>query len=313
VEAPEEQPPIRPEDMLVYWETIRGGVTGAISGVWARTRDAVAGTNYIQFVRPVALTVRDDYLYVVDAGLEQVLRYHRVTGQIETLLELRGVTAGEVSDIYVTPDYSFYLADTFGSRVLLFDPDGDLQRVFSSRLNLSHPVGVVEEENTGRVLVADGEFDHILVFNQAGGLETAIGGRGEEPGQFLNIQAFATGPNGLYIAARVGQKVQVLDPEGFYLYSLEQESVRFPMAIVSGEDMEVFVSDYLDNTIKLFERGRLVASIGGTGVGPGQFKRVTDLALADGFLYVADSLNGRVQVLRVATGPASVVAEEGAQ
>ncbi len=288
-------------EILTYWETIRGGI-GSPDTTMGNAMTFLTGGDHIQFIRPVALTVRGEYLYVVDMGLELVLRYNLVTGRIEKLVELRGITGGDVADIYVTKDYTFYLTDTFGSRVLHFDRRGRLQRTISSKLNMVRPVAVVEDEPTGNILVADGEFDQVLVFNQLGDLFTAIGGRGSEPGRFLNITAMAVGPDGFYIAARVGEHVQVLTRDGDYLYSLEQGGVVFPLAMAASDDFRVFVSDYLDDTIKVFERGRHVASIGGTGVTPGRFKRITDLWLEDSFLYIADSLNGRIQVMRVVAG-----------
>jgi len=49
----------------------------------------------------------------------------------------------------------------------------------------------------------------------------------------------------------------------------------------------------------------LLATVGGTGASPGRFKGITDVALESGFLYVADSLNGRIQVFKVTSGAPS--------
>ncbi len=306
--AAEEEPVLSQGEgeILRHWETITGGVYDA-DGAWGKARHILIGAEGIQLQRPVAIAVRDEYVYIVDAGLDLLLRYNLVSGSMSPVLELSGHTAGEVPDIYVTADYSFYLADEAGKRVLYFDAKGRRRRVFQNALNLVRPVGVVEDARTGKVLVADAQFDHILVFNKDGELESAIGGRGSEPGQFLNITAMAEGPDGFYVGARVGQRVQVLSPDGVYLYSLPQETVVFPLAIAVDPDFRAFVSDYMDNTIKVYVRGNLVNSYGGTGIEPGKFKRITDLTLAGEFLYAADSLNGRIQVMKVAgeAGPIS--------
>ena len=155
-------------------------------------------------------------------------------------------------------------------------------------------------------IFADGEVDHVLVFNQQGDLYTSIGRRGEEPGEFLNITAMAFTDQEVYVASRVGGKIQVVSRDGEYLYSLEQDVMRFPLSLAVGNG-RVYSSEYMDNTIKIFERGRLVESAGGTGVVPGKFKRITDLWLEDGFLFVVDSLNARIQVMKVTGNTSPIV------
>ena len=279
---------------LQYWEMISGG-----SASQNRFLDTVAGDRSIKFVRPVAVCVRGDLVYVVDMGLSAVFRYHRVTGEIERVLDLLDIVSGDVADIYVNKDLSFYITDTFGSRVLRFTHNGKLQQIFKNRLNLVRPVGVIEDDITGSVLVADAEYDHVLVFNQEGDPYTTLGRRGEDPGQFLNITAMAMARDEIYISSRVGGKVQVISREGEYLYSLEQDVMRFPLSLVVGGS-RVYSSDYMDNTIKIFERGKLVQSFGGTGIVPGRFKRITDLWIEEGFLYAVDSLNAHIQVMKIA-------------
>lgn len=278
------------DDPLVYWETIAGGKIG----------NFITGGNDARLERPVAVAVRGDFVYIVDAGKELVFLYDRVSARLRTLVDLKGVAKGEISDIYVAPDLSFYLADTVGRQVLFFDKNGSLRQTFRNLLNLVYPVGVWFDEDSDRVLIADGQLDHVLIFDKEGTLLTAVGGRGVEPGEFLNITAVTEGPDGYYIAQRIGHHVQVLAKDGAYLYSFAQEGVIFPLAIATDRQQRAFVADYMDNTIKVYDRGRFIASIGRSGVGPGEFKRITDLWLDGDFLYVADSLNGRIQIMRVA-------------
>lgn len=294
------------EPILTYWETVYGGLLGS-SGASSKLLDVLTGGEFVALSQPTAIAIRDNWLYVVDQGLELVLRIDRVSQRVERLLELKGTTKGEIADIYVAADESFYLADTFGSRVLHFKPNGRLLRSFQNKLNLVRPVAIGENPQTGEILVADSEFDHVLLFDANGTLLAAVGGRGNEPGQFLNVTAMARGPDGFYVGARVGQRIQALSPAGDYLYSFPQGTVIFPLAMAADDNFRVFVGDYMDNSIKVYERGRFVASIGNTGVEPGRFKRITDMCVDRGFLYVADSLNSRIQVLRIADAAPSTL------
>jgi hypothetical protein len=62
----------------------------------------------------------------------------------------------------------------------------------------------------------------------------------------------------------------------------------------------VFVSDEMEQRIKVFRGDRLLASFGGQGNAPGRFGRIESMALDGNLLYVADSVNARVDILMVA-------------
>jgi len=278
-------------------ETITGGMMG---------NDYVGNLNQ-RLQRPVAVAVRDHNLYIVDAGRELLYLYDDFSKRMSILKDLRGVVAGDVPDIYVAADRSYYLADAGGRRVLHFDRNGRLLQTFKDSLNLARPVAVSVDEATGDVYVADGLFDHVLVFNSAGDLWRMIGDRGMEDGEFLNITAMTRGPDGVYVTARLGKRGQVLDQNsGDFLYAFDDDTLVFPNGIaVDKLDDQAYVSDFFDNSIKIFKHGHLLATVGGTGASPGRFKGITDVALESGFLYVADSLNGRIQVFKVTSGAPS--------
>ncbi len=278
-----------PGEVLLPLEAVRGGAEG----------NAVTGVRQVQFVRPISIAVRAGNLFVMDAGQGTLFRYHLATKRLSALLDLRGVISGDTADLYVAGDQSLYIADTYGARVLQYDRKGRLSRTYSNRLNLARPVAVMVDEPSGRVFVADAFYDHILVFDSAGNLVASMGGRGADPGQFLNITAMAQGPDGFYVTARIGEHVQVLGEDGQYNYSLPREGLIFPTAIAVDAENRVFVSDFSDHAIKVYERGRLVGRAGHPGGGLGQFRHISDLWMDEGLLYVADSLNGRVQIMRV--------------
>jgi hypothetical protein len=287
--------PLTPANAWLYpLETITGGLMG----------NSIVGNENHRLQRPVAVAVRDQSLYIVDADQNMLFLYDNFTKRMSVLKDLRGVAAGDVADIYVAADRSYYLADSMGSRVLHFDRNGRLVQTFKDALNLARPVAVSVDEATGDVYVADGLFDHILVFNSAGDPWRMIGDRGQADGEFLNITAMTRGPDGVYVTARLGNRGQVLDQEhGQFRYAFDPDTLVFPDSIAVDPEDHVYVSDFFDNSIKIFQQGHLLATVGGTGAGPGRFKGIADLALESGFLYVADSLNGRVQVFKITAPP----------
>lgn len=278
------------------WQIIDGGLIG----------NFITGIVQVRFQRPVAVAVRGDFVYVVDAGHDAVFRYDRISTRLEKVVDLKAVTKGEVRDIYVAPDFSIYLSDMTAGQVLWLDDRGRLRQAFNNPLNLAKPVGMVIEDNGGLV-VADGHYDHLVQFNGAGALTMAYGGRGAGSGEFINVTSLARGPDGYYVGARVGRKLQVLSVEGMYLYSFEEQKVTFPSSIVVDNNNRAYVGDYADDLIKVFDRGRLVGTLGGHGIEPGQFKRIEDLWLDEQSLYVVDSLNGRIQIGRMAAERSGVL------
>jgi len=291
------------QQSLYGWRDINGGIE-ATSG------SKYFGQRHVRFMRPVQVAARGNFIFVVDAGSELLYRYDMARNELQVVIDLKGVTAGEVTDLYVYPDHSFMLVDPDSARVLHFNRNGGLIRVFEDSLNLIRPIAVTYDEAMGRVLIADGSSDDILVFTQTGQLQGVIGTRGVSDGQFLNITAMTSGEGGIYVTSRLGRRVQVMGRDGSHIQSFQRDAVVFPLAVAVDRSGNTFVSDYLDNSIKVFQDGLFLESIAGSGVVPGRFKRISDLWYDQGFLYAVDSLNGRVQILRVEVIEAEPVIEE---
>lgn len=276
--------------ILMYWDKIDGGIEG----------NAFTGTRSIQFVRPVAVAAQDNFVFIYDAGTYHLYRYDMAMKDLKLVKDLQSLVSGDVDSIYVTPNLSFYVADTYGGRVLYFDPRGNLIRSYGDTLNLVRPVSVKLDESRDTLLVADGLNDFILEFDPLGNVRRAVGSRGEEPGQFINITAMTLHRHKVYVTSRLGRRVQVLNESGHFQQQIDS-TIRFPTAVAVDDQDRIYIADYLDNTIKIYSGdGKLLDTAGGTGVGPGRFKRITSLWIEQGFLYAADSLNGRVQIMRIA-------------
>ena len=84
--ASAEPTPLSPSNPWLYpLETITGGFMG----------NAMVGNGETRLQRPVAVAVRDHYLYVVDADQELLYEYDTVSRRMSVLKDLRGLaTAG---------------------------------------------------------------------------------------------------------------------------------------------------------------------------------------------------------------------------
>jgi len=96
-------------------------------------------------------------------------------------------------------------------------------------------------------------------------------------------------------------RVHVLDPNGCYLRQFSSKSwlrkLKEPEGIHIAHDC-VHVSDHEHNCIAVFQlSGAFVTSVGKKGEGRGEFDRPTGIVFdCNGFLYVCDFLNSRIQV-----------------
>jgi DNA-binding beta-propeller fold protein YncE len=272
-----------------------GGVTGAF-------RRLLIGPNAeIRFENPVSVGGIDNYLYILDAAQRVVFIYDLVTKEIEPIGAIGSQFEGDPNSIYVARDRTFYITDPVGKKVIQFNRQGGVVQVFQDLANLSRPMDVAVDDTTGDVLVADGSYSHILVFNQFGKAVRAIGQRGNGPGKFRAITAMTLGPEGLYVLDRLETPVQVMSLNGQFKYGFGESYQVFPTAIAVTDERVVYVADKSDNTIRIYQDAELLGTVGGTGHAPGRFRLITGMWLNDNTLYIADSLNKRIQVMRISS------------
>lgn len=291
-------------EVLVVMEPITGGRQELASGAMGEfARIVVGSSDTVMFLNPVAVGGVKDQMFIVDARARAIYRYNLTTKAVQTLAQAGAQFIGDPAGIAVESDLSFYVADPEGKQVLYFDVDGNFIRRFADAANLARPIDIAVDEQRGQVFVADGSYSHIVVFNKTGQAISAIGGRGQGPGKFRAITAIEKGKDSLFVADRLEYPLQEIDiTTGAFRFSIGQGQILWPTAIVVDKHKRVFASDRSDDTIKIFDDIRLIATIGGTGYAPGRFRQVTDMWLSDqDVLYVADSLNRRVQAFRVVT------------
>lgn len=246
--------------------------------------------GYQSFLAPTAVIARNNIVFVVDSGLRQILRYDPAQMAMTRFTEY----AGTVSGMAIGPDMSLYVVDAASRQVLHFSWDGKPLPIFGHENVISHPVAIALDESTGQLFVADSLYNHVVAFTSLGRALTPL-----KSDESRSIESMARGPDGLYLVDRLSRQVVVMGTDGIDRYTLGGESLKDPQAIAVDRYNRVFVSDSFDNTIKVFEQKQLVATIGRSGDVPAAFNRITFLSLDRNQLYVADSLNARIQIFNV--------------
>lgn len=291
-----------PRQVLEPWTEFTGAQTG-ISQYGQSAPMNPPGASYITLLRPAALSAQGNHLYLHDAGLRSIFRYD--LGQ-QTLTPFAASLSGEAGiSIYAAPDTSVYLTDPAHGKVLHFTWDGATLPPLVSPGNLARPVSVTVDASNGQILVADGLYDQIIVFNSSGMTLKVI-----KPQHVLAISAMAAGPDGIYVVDRLAKQIVVLGWDGSFRYSFGANAFSDPGSIAVSRDNLVFVSDNFKNVVKVYRVQRatstrqgtrilLVAKIGGVGSVPNNFNSISGLSVADDFLFVSDSLNARVQIMLI--------------
>jgi DNA-binding beta-propeller fold protein YncE len=174
----------------------------------------------------------------------------------------RGVNNGEFirpRAAAIGPDDRIYVVD-FTPRIQVFDLDGNyIGPTWTTPDSRNGRPSGLSIDRDGNLIVADSHYGCIRIYSPDGQELRHFGGeRGHEPGQFGYISD------------------AIQDQDGYY-----------------------YVSEYGENDriTKLDSEGKLVKTWGKVGTEPGEFSRVRALALGpDGLIYVADSVNHRIQV-----------------
>jgi len=285
----------------------------------------ITGGETYSLTKPVAIGVRGDTLIVSDAGslsndrgttigdpvaavgkasirqsesgFGSLYKYNLKTGSFQNLRGAGDEIQGEISDILIAKDMSFFVTDVDAKRVLHFTPDGSLIREYKNGPNIFRPIAITLDDTRQELIVADEMYSHMVAFNlKTGQAIYGMGGRGEGPGKFRIITDMISIPDGFAVSDRIELRVQIFDRQGEYIADFGRGDIMFPTALAVDAAGRIFVADKADNTIKVYKVGKLVDVIGRNGSNPGEFRYVSDMKVMDNKLFVVDSLNSRIQV-----------------
>ena len=260
----------------------------------------------VNFVQPTGVVARNDVVLIADAGARTIWRMERSRDTLGAFAAFGGNVPDHGTSMQLGNDLMLWVALPAEHRVAQYDFRGRLVRRWGDDMDAPRPVAVVVAENRSEVLVGDAATARVVVFDLLGRPLGVLGGR--RTTSLQSLTAMALGPRGLYVLDRAAQQVVVFDARGLPVQAIGDDQLVQPRALAVDASGRVFVSDELEQRIKVFRGAKLLASFGGQGNGPGRFGRIEAMALDGNLLYVADSANARVQVLLVS--PASMETPE---
>jgi DNA-binding beta-propeller fold protein YncE len=158
-------------------------------------------------------------------------------------------------------------------------------------------------DDAGRLYVADVSRQALFVFDEKAG-ELLLWEQADARSRFVAPAGVAVAPGRVFVSDAELGAVFVLDAQGTPRAVIGAGRLARPTGVArDAASGRLFVADTYGHDIKVFDdAGALLSTIGRRGTEPGEFNYPSHLALAAGELYVTDTLNNRVQVLRASDG-----------
>lgn len=155
----------------------------------------------------IAIDNENRFLYVADAGLDQILVYdadppYKLLRRIGTAGKQHTLTTpgdfAKPTNVALDDDGNLYVTDTWNNRVQIFDADGNFIRAFGKAGDgpgyFARPKGIAVDSDR-HIWVADAVQDRVQVFTQEGDLLLYMGGHGLLPGQFNTLAGLCIDKN----------------------------------------------------------------------------------------------------------------------
>ena len=150
---------------------------------------------------------------------------------------------------------------------------------------------------TGTVYAAEFEANRVRVISANGVLGSTLGS-----GQLSNPRGIAVDPvdGSLWVANQGSRRVVHLSATGASLPGSFTINGALQLAGIAVDNDTIYVSDKAGNVIRLFTKsGQSQGTFGGTGTAAGRFQRPAGLDLVGDRLYVMETVNERIQELRI--------------
>ena len=212
----------------------------------------------------------------------------------EQMIQPRGIAIDDANNIYVSSEHKLQKFTSSGELIMCVGQKGNKEGA-----EFYYPRGVTLHNN--QLYVCDRDNHRIQVFDLDLNFIQPISvcGRGGDKVKDPYDVKFDSAGN-MYIADYGNERVQVMDINGRFIRAFGQEGkekLKGPSAVhIVGT--YVYVPDHSGLCIVVYDTsGQFVTSFGERGNKEGQFRYPRCItSCADGFIYVCDSGNGRVQI-----------------
>ena len=205
----------------------------------------------------------------------------------------RGIATDDADNIYVSSDHKLQKFTGRGEQIKCVGRRGSKEGEFND------PRGVTLHKN--QLYICDRNNHRIQVFDLDLNFIRSIGSRGKGRGEFgapHDVKLDTAG--NMYVAEFENARVQVIDSSGHFIQFFGQEGkgILGRSSALHIVDKYVYVSDFIGDCIVVCDSsGNFVTSFGRRGRKEGELiGPFCVTSCADGFVYVCDHFNNRVQI-----------------
>ena len=306
--------PAAPEQPRIAWvrDLSSAEDLGIRRGLFGRIVDLIFGAEDTRLVRPMAVLAIDGTVYVADPGVKAVHRYDPRGGEHVLVRGPVGASLPSPVGLARSAQGDVYVTDSALGAVLRIRPGAKNAERLTVDVKLDQPTGIAFDNERQRLYVTDTAQHRVHVLTAEGHLLQSIGGRGVGEGEFnYPTYLWRDGAGRLLVTDSLNFRVQIFDADGRFQSAFGRTGDGMGDALrQKGIAMDrfghLYVADAGANALQVYsDDGRLLLSLGGLGREPGEFWLPAGIFIdtEDGnTIYVADSQNRRVQILRYVGG-----------
>jgi len=306
--------PSAPEQPRIAW--IRNLSNAEDLGIrrsfFGRIVDLVLGAADTRMVRPMAVVASHGVVYVADPGVKAVHRYDSQAGEHVLVRGPDGAPLPSPVGLARSVRGDVYVTDSALGAVLRIRPGAKVAERMALDVKLDQPTGIAFDNERQRLYVTDTAKHVVHVLSTEGRLLQSIGGRGAGEGEFnYPTYLWIDGAGRLLVTDSLNFRVQSFDADGRFRNAFGRtgdgagDALR-QKGIAMDRFGHLYVADAGANALQVYsDDGKLLLSLGGLGQDPGEFWLPAGVFIdtEDGnTIYVADSHNRRVQILRYVGG-----------
>jgi DNA-binding beta-propeller fold protein YncE len=213
-----------------------------------------------KLLKPVGLTIVDNWIYVVDSILRRVCVFDRNGRFVFSFGHDRFTRPSGIA--YWEGDKTVYVVDTARHAIDVFTRDGKfIQQIGLRGLDpgmFNFPTHLWFDKS-GKLYVSDTLNYRIQILTSEGKFLKMFGQQGDRPGNFAHPCGVATdGFGNIYVTDRQFENVQIFDQEGHILMAFGQEGRRagqfwLPAGIFVDHRNRIYVADSFNKRIQIFE------------------------------------------------------------
>lgn len=268
----------------------------------------VEGSGNGQFNNPSGVcTDSSGNIYVVDNDNSRVQKFSS-EGVYISQFAVSPSIADTVSGIAIDSFNNLYVCNLNNNIIQVYNSAGVYQFSFGSTGSghgqFNGNIGVVVD-SLNNVYVVDYVNNNVQKFNSSGVFQLSFGSMGSGIGQFNDPEGIAVdSSNNIYIVDNSNNRVQIFNSSGSYISQFPTGGSGGWIGICLDIYGNIVLTNSNTNMLYVFKtNGTLVAQFGSSGSGDGQFESISFVAASTtGYLYVVDTDNNRIQILKSSSG-----------